>query len=335
MKNIILGLVLGAALGGLGAWWFGNSGHEEKAPEKKEEAHGEQKESFLQHTTNGQTFLKLDAAAQARSGLQVAALTVAQLKPEVKTFGRVLDPAPLAAMVSELAVIENAMQAALKEQERLRRLAQDQNASARAIEAAETTVQQSRLQIAAIQERIALAWGKAVASRSDLSAFIRQLIQQTTVLVRLDLPLGSAISGQPLSAQVAPLSAEDSRLEARFLSAVTSADPLTQGQGFMFQTDPGQISLPPGCAVVGWMTIPGQSETGVLVPREALIRHEGENFVYVQTGAETFERVEVVVKRFTDRGAFVIKDIKTGDKVVVAGAQQLLSEELKAKGGAD
>src|SRR3954471_4130552 len=54
-----------------------------------------EEESRVQHTTNGETIIKLDAATQTLMGLQTAALEAAELNREVKAFDRVLDPATL------------------------------------------------------------------------------------------------------------------------------------------------------------------------------------------------------------------------------------------------
>ena len=64
-----------------------------------------------------------------------------------------------------------------------------------------------------------------------------------------------------------------------------------------------------------------------------MIRHEGKVFVYLQTGDETFVRKEIELERPMASGWFVHEGLKPQDAVVVVGAQQLLSEELKGQGG--
>jgi hypothetical protein len=103
-----------------------------------------------------------------------------------------------------------------------------------------------------------------------------------------------------------------------------------QGQGFLFLLKPN--SLPAGAAVMGWLKMPGAAKSGVVVPRPALIRHEGEVFVYLQTGNDTFQRTQIELDRPVERGWFVEEGLKPDDKVVIVGAQQLLSEELKGAG---
>src|ERR1051326_6332989 len=75
--------------------------------EKKEGGSGtaekpKEEESRVQHNTNGETIVKLDADTQKLMGLQTTALEAAELNKEVKAFGRVLDSATLASSVADL-----------------------------------------------------------------------------------------------------------------------------------------------------------------------------------------------------------------------------------------
>ena len=92
-----------------------------------------------------------------------------------------------------------------------------------------------------------------------------------------------------------------------------------------------EIPYAPGAAVVGLLCTGEKEKTGVIVPSAAIVRHEGEAFVYVQASDELFERRQVELEHRLPQGWFADKDLKTGQKIVVAGAQQLLSEELKGR----
>jgi hypothetical protein len=328
VKKLLLGIILGLAVGGA-AMWFYEKHH--AGPEAKEETKEEKKEvSFVQHGTNGETFLKLDQETQARMGLKTAPLAAAQLKPEVKGYGRVLDPAPLVALLVESANANAALAASTKEYERLKVLAQTQNASARALETAEAVMKRDQIALNSVQPRLLLGWGKVVAAQPDLPAFALALAAQEAALVRVDLPLSQSLQDPPTGGRLAALTSPDHPAPAQYLGPAPGADPQMQGQGFLFLQKPNP--LPPGAAVVAWLTVPGETEEGVAVPREALLRHEGEVFVYVQTGPDTFQRKEIELARPVGAGWFVHEALKPQDKVVVVGAQQLLSEELKSQG---
>ena len=325
----MFGILVGLAVGAAAVWTFrppppAQGGKEATKPEEKTA-------SFVHHDTNGGTFLQLDAETQARMGLKTAPLAAAQLKPEVKGYGRVLDPGPLAALVVESAAAQAALEASTREYQRLKALhAEGQNASTRSVEAAETAMKKDRIALESVPPRLRLGWGQAIASRPDLPAFVRSLAAREVALVRVDLPLGESLEAPPAAGRLGALAVPDHLTAAQYLGPAPNAEPQMQSQGFLFlQAD---RPLPPGAGVVAWLTIPGDAQAGVVVPRAALLRHEGEVFVYRRTGADTFRRAGIALDRPTDGGWFVSRGLKPQDAVVVVGAQQLLSEELKGQG---
>src|SRR3954454_4669683 len=79
---------------------------------KKEEAgeagHEAQGPSRVKHGSKGETILALDGEAQTRIGLKIEPLAATQLSPEVKGYGRVVDPAALAALAAEVTTARGA-----------------------------------------------------------------------------------------------------------------------------------------------------------------------------------------------------------------------------------
>lgn len=332
MSKLILGLIAGLLLGGAGVWFYEHQHGGSEAGEEKKKEEEKKEVSFVQHGTNGETFLKIDAETQARMGLKTEPLASAQLQPEVQAYGHVLDPAPLAALLVESASAKAALEASTHEYERLKLLYdQGQNASARALETARAMMQRDQIQLDSVQPRLLLSWGGAVASLPDLPAFMHSLAERKEALVRVDLSLDEAVKAPPTGGRLAALTAPEHFIPAQFLGPAPSADVQLQSQGFLLlqKTNP----LPPGAAVLALLKVPGESLAGVNLPREALVRHEGEVFVYVQTGQDTFARKEIELERPMDGGWFVHEGLKPGDKVVTAGAQQLFSEEVKGQGG--
>jgi hypothetical protein len=336
VSRVILGVVLGLALGAAGTVILVKypavadflklpEAEKEPAPEAPAE------ESFVQHDPNGQSLIKLDPNEQTRMGLKVALLQAAQAPSEVRGFGRVLDPAPLAALVTEGATAQAALQASTKEYERVKTLfAQGQNASARALETAEATLNKDRVALESVQLRLLAGWGKEIASRTDLPAFVASLAARQAALVRVDVPLGDQPKTPPIGGRVAPVGAPDNVMEAQMVGPAPTTDPQAQTEGYLFLAKTG--ALTPGAALVAWLALPGEPRSGVIVPRDAVLRHAGETFVYLQTD-DAFRRKAVILERPIGSGWFSEKDLTPQGKVVVVGAQELLSEELKGQGG--
>jgi hypothetical protein len=273
----------------------------------------------------------LDAETRTRVGLELAPLVTTNLPPEVKGYGRVLDPAPLLGLVAELESARATAEASRKEFERLRTLRGQDNASDRVFEAAEAAAARDRLAVDAVRARLVLAWGPVIAGADDLPAQTRSLAELRSALVRLDLPAGEPLPGQPKNARLQSLAAGAKPIPAAFVGAATSTDPQTQGRGLLFLVrEPGLI---PGAAVAGSIQTDGPPVSGLLLPADAVLRHAGRNWVWVQTTEDSFARREVTLARSVGEAYFVTQGFSPEDKVVTTGAQQLLSEELKGQGG--
>jgi hypothetical protein len=284
--------------------------------------------------TNGNAVITLSSKTQKDAGILLTNPTAFQMSPELKGYGRVLDPAPLVALVTELASAQAAYTASSGEVARLKTLEGQGNASARALQTAEAAASRDGVAIQSARERLTLSWGKAVADQKDLSAFIHDLTSLETALVRIDLPVGETLKEPPAGARIANLSGASA--DAALLEKASSVDPQMQGQGFLFLLKPNTLRLTSGEAVVGYLKIHGEPLPGVIIPREAVVRVEGAGWMYVQNeGGEAFTRVEIRLDHPTEAGWFVTKGAAATDHVVVMGAQQLLSIELKGAGGGE
>jgi hypothetical protein len=357
VSRIILGVVIGLALGAAGTVIlvkYPDVANFLKLPEaeKEQEPEAQPDESFVQHDADGQTVVKLDPNEQSLIGLKVAPLVATEAPSEVKGFGRVLDPAPLAALVTEGATAQAALQASTKEYERVKTLfSENQNASARALETAEAAMDKDRVALESVQLRLLVGWGKEIASRPDLSAFVGSLAARQAALIRVDLPLGDRPKALPVGGRVAPVGAPESEIEAQILGPAPATDPQTQTEGYLLlaKTDMGPQSqnsatgsptLAPGTSLVAYLAVPGPARSGVIVPRDAVLRHEGGTFVYLQRD-DVFQRQAVTLERPVGNGWFSPvrandhSPLQPQEKVVVVGAQQLLSEELKEQGGGE
>lgn len=327
MKKIILGIVIGLLAGATIAWILLRHSRE-----KGGEAHAEehQEESRVRHGTNGEILIKLDKATQERIALKTAPLESTQLPLEIKGYGRVIDPAPLAALLVEELFAQASLEASAKDYQRLKGLyAQDQNVSTRALENAEAAMKKDQILVEAAKGKLALMLGQTPIAQSDLQEFVASLIALKSALVRIDLFLGEAPQKPPQGGRVAAVGAEEHPLPAEFLGPAPNADPQTKGQGFLFALKTN--SLPAGSAVIGWLRIPGEAQRGLIAPRAALLRHEGEIFVYVQIDEETFRRSKITLDRPVENGWFLRTGLSPNDKVVIVGGQQLLSEEMKSE----
>ena len=79
----------------------------------------------------------------------------------------------------------------------------------------------------------------------------------------------------------------------------------------------------------------GEQVTAMMIPKEAVLEHEGKKIVYVLLSGEEFERREVTVGDELGNKVAVLSGLNRGERVVTQGAYQLKLQELKpAEAGA-
>lgn len=281
--------------------------------------------------TNGNAVVKISGEIQKQIELKIETLPAAQMAPELKAYGRVVDPGPLAALLTELASAQAAAVASSNELARLKSLSGSGNASARALETAGAAALRDQLQMQSADERLRLSWGREIAGHRDMAAFIQSLINQDILLLRVDLPAGPRLAEIPSNARVTGISGNSA--EAQVLGQAVSVEPLMQGQGFWLELKTNTASFLFGEAITAQLKVPGEPLSGVTIPRDAVIRTEGKGWVYVAAGSGSFTRKEIPLEQPADGGWFVTNGVAAGDQVVTRGVQALFSEEQKASFG--
>jgi multidrug efflux system membrane fusion protein len=325
-RAIILILLVAAAAGGF--WWFK---YHAAAPPATAAPAAADEGTHVTHDEQGNTVISMTDDAQGDAGIILGNPLAGQWNPEVKGYGRVLDPAPLAGLVNELISAQAGAAATSLEWVRQKTLSAQSNTSIRTLQTAAAAAQHDKLAVQSVRDRLTLAWGTTLAGRDDLADFVQLLTARQAVLVRVDLTVGDSLTAPPAGARVVALNGKTTG--AKFLSPAADVDPQIQGQGFIFSVQPNDVSLAPGQALTVWLQVPGDPLAGVIVPRDSIVRLEGASWVYLMNkaeGGEAFTRKKIPLDRPTEGGWFVPGMFKVDDYIVTTGAQTLLSEELKA-----
>lgn len=327
-KVILIVIVAAAAIAGLVV------AYKQTSQERAAEAEGEAPvvaESRVRRSVDGEVTITLEAEAQQRVALHIAPPAPGTLPREVKAYGRVLDAAPLAALLAEIGTARATLEASQKERQRVNLLhGQGENASQRAVEAAETAVQRDQIAFEATQWKLVAAWGQALADHPDLPGLVKSLVTQQAALVRLDLPAGQT-SATPRGARLFVLAAPDQPIEAQWIGPAADVNSQAQGQGFLFLAQVAGSGLRPGQVLLGSLQQPGEPLAGVLVPPSAVVRLAGKAWVYLQANGTNFTRRVVALDHPASGGWLVTTGLSPQDRLVVTGAQMLYSEELKSR----
>ena len=304
--------------------------HRKEEDEGSGGASGPEKASRVSQTANGEVSVALDAPAQKEIGLETERLAAVRIRPELKGYGQVVDPAALAAMAGDFTSARAANETSQAEFKRLKSLAAQDNASERALQAAESAAARDGAQLESARSKLLASWGAAVVERASQPEFLRSLESGESALVRVDLPAGEVPASPPVQARFVTLGHE--QVAAGFLGVAPAVDPRTQSQGFLFLVQSNAARLAPGAAVTAYLQTAGEPQSGFVIRNASIIHHAGAAWVYLQMNGTNFVRREVQLDRPLTEGWFVRRGLGDGDQVVVTGAQTVFSEELKAGG---
>jgi len=277
----------------------------------------------VKHGANGETIVVLDDATQKRLGLAVTNLPVTQWQPEVIGFGHAVDPATLASAIGDLETAKAAADASNKEFDRLKTLGD--NISSKNLETAKAAATRDQLAYETARAKFVTRWGKRLSENPQ--ELLKTLTDGATALFRIELPAGK-ISGAPRAARILSINNDEVFKDAEFFDQGVGIDPDTQTQSFLFKGSADQAT--PGGAVEAFIAINGPAAGGVELPADAVLRHQGKAWIYVQTAADEFTRKEIA--DYSSAGGWFSRDLTATNNIIVSGAQTVLSAELSGGG---
>lgn len=273
--------------------------------------------------------VRIDAATQQRLGIAVDVLAPSGQVDTLDGFARGLDAAPLAAIIAEIDTAQAAADASRAEAQRLAALYhQDVSASRRSAEAALAQARGDAARVRLAQQRIGLEFGPGLL-RLGIPA-VRQLASEIATgqaaLVRIDvpganLPAGSSVrigtsSLSTFVRVIGPAGSADAKLQSAGALAILRG-PLT-GQSLAARVLPASVAA-------------GSARGGILVPSAAVVRFQGQMWVYKQVSGG-FLRVALQDAVEVDDGWLVQSGLTTGDRVAVRGGAGLLALDLGGTG---
>ncbi len=291
-----------------------------------------------------QGLVSLTEAVQSNSGMRTAMLAPAGVTAGPEVFGTALDLQPLVDLASrraveaaELDAAQAAAVAANAELARVDSLYRDgETASLKALEqaraakvAAAARVRGVVANLDAIDSAQGQQYGTLIAGwgKSPAAEALAPFLAHRETLLRMVLPTDSPGAAPPLLNVLADGHAP---FAAHLVSASPQSDAGFQGQAYFYRA---AVALPAGLRVGARVPAAPGSPAGFRIPAEAIVWYGGQPWAYVQMDETRFVRRSVGGSQPQD-GDFVVTDgFAAGQRIVVRGAQLLLSEESRATSG--
>ena len=342
-KDGLRTVVIAIALAGLAALliWAFLAGRKELAQEQERER--PIKPPMRVSVQDGEAVVTLDKATQSKAGIVVAPLQPVEHREQLSAYGTVLQTQGLVDLYRSYseakAQVEQTrarLEASQKEYERLKALRDNQNISAKVFQAAEATWRSDEAGARSAREALSASeaaardqWGPVLLRwLVDDAPEFNRLIHSQDILIQLTLPYGARLSVPPENARVQV--GEGKPISVRLVSQSSRTDPRIQGRSFFYVAPGAGGVLLPGMNVHAYLPA-GATLKGVTVPASAVVWWQGKAWVYVQKDAAQFARREITTDAPVTDGWFVARGLSAGSKLVVTGAQLLLSEEFRAQ----
>jgi hypothetical protein len=266
--------------------------------------------------------------------------------PRISAYGIVLGPGPLVRLASQVIAARGAVaaaraEAALARSEALRatglyharhNISQAALQRARSVlEVAEARQATARAELVQWKTRMLARWGpRLCAAALAASAPLPELESGAAALVEVSLPLGQTLGNPP--AMALATTPDGGKVPLRFISRAPRVAAGVAGES-VFYLMPAEISAPIGTEVIAALTT-APREAGVLVPRSAVVWHQGEPLVFRETAPDSFAPVAVRSSFISGEGYFVPQGagarLHPGDRIVTGGAALLYSAAMQA-----
>jgi hypothetical protein len=298
---------------------------------KSEEAPSEEAK-----TTSDESSVTMPRATAQQNGITVAALQPAsQQSTVVIGNATVVDVTDLVNAASQhaaaLAQRDQAaahLQASRATLERLRALnADDHNVSDRAVQEAaaaasadEASVRSADVSALAAEAAARQRWGSVLARGIIAGApWARQLASREAVLIE------AAFTSEGAPPQQIQITGAMGRpVTARHLAVSPRVDARLQKAVHDYLAPASELPI----GLITSIHAPLASQGGVLVPKDAVVWHGPQALVFVEDRLGHYVQHPITAQTPLD-GGFIETSLQPGTRVVIAGAQQLLSEQNK------
>ena len=337
-KSLLVSVVL-IALAALLIFAF-VQGRVEFAKEKEREA--PVKTPSRVSMTSGEPVVTIDSATQTKSGMTVSALKANTTPLEQQTYAIVLPVQDLAdarnsyaTAKAQLEKAQASLDIARKEYQRLTALHNDdRNVSDKVFQAGAAALKTEEANGHAAQATVQSAANSVVQRYGDvISAWLvndtptlRRVLQQQDVLIQVTYPVNATIVTPPKTIRVQ--TGEHVFATANFIARSPRLDPRIQGISY-FYIAPAQM-LVPGMNVLAFLPTRDDAQ-GVVVPQSAVVWWQGKAWIYIQKNGDRFVRREISTDQPVDSGFVVRSGLTSNDRVMVDGAQLMLSEEFRSQ----
>jgi hypothetical protein len=278
------------------------------------------------------------------AGIEIHGLSEISFFPEFKAIAEVVNLHPMLALrtrhqhaLSAVRIAKVADNSAKQELSRLQVLSKGIGSIAtKKVSYAQAALNESKAKLAgslialqSINDEAIQIWGETIASwlMDQKTKEWQRLLQHKDSLLLVTLAADDSLAADQRFIRIARGGSREQARKAYYVSPALSTDSLVQGETYFFKTMTGNLRS--GMRIEAWIAEGNEPLQGVFIPKQAIVWHEGQPWVYVQIHNGLYQRKSVKGSLVSAGGFFTQSELKAGESLVLTGAQMLLSEEFK------
>ena len=288
--------------------------------------------------------VSLSSETQKLAGIKTVAAENITLDAEDEAYASVLDISSLIELRSQyrnaqadLGVSRTQVNNSAVVLQRLKKInAATTNISERELQQARANLQKENAVLNALQIKLdniraemLQRWNQPITEMAlaDNSEIFNRLISQEEYLLLLSLRHEQELSDASAFTYINRVDERNSARKAYIISPAPFSETNLRGETYFLRTPAEKLRI--GMRLHVWLPGTGYSGTGIGIPEAAIVWYAGKAWAYVQVDGETFSRRSLPQSLRTNDGWLVNDNFATGDRIVISGAQTLLSEEFK------
>lgn len=293
---------------------------------------------------DGSLSVKISNEVQQLAGLETSRLESIDVQMEDRTIATVIDIQELLDLRSEYRnvmaqrdIASTTYKNSSKLLEQLEVLHKEaSNISMRELQQARASWEEDRARVHAgnielenIRDNMIQKWNIELTklALNEKSELFERLIKREEVLILLSLKADQKLSPDSTFVFVNRTDDRTQTVKAFLVSSAPFADKTLQGESYFFRVNADKLRT--DMRLHAWLPETGIIGTGIYIPADAVVWYAGSAWAYLQVDDELFHRRSLINPIEISDGWLVKENFEVGDKIVIKGAQTLLSEEIK------
>ena len=296
---------------------------------------------------DGLTYINLPAVVEKNSGIKLQKISISTHEQSIPSYGITVNLSPLLKNQNDFTNLK------YQKTKLLAKLDEEAEQISKLIilnkdnkNIADSVVQEKNIEISDLKNDIAIInnniknllfnidhqWGKDFKEliTDSKNHYLEKLLHNEYRLIKITIPINQTLDIIPKEIKVSPSNQPKKTYKAIFISKAQDTDQSIQGKSFYYYVTENdlEIGLKLKAFIVSDKIEPDNAY--LFIPKESVIWSSGKAWVFIKNNEGNFLR-RPLPRLVEIDGGWIIKEgiIIENDKIVVDGAQLLLSEEFK------